>query len=111
MTDQLVMFGEFDGEAIEVVGVKLSGAGVLDRKLIEGERVVLMITGVASLPQIQRVNGLLVRLHTVKAEKVAEPVEELADEVERFIQAVDDRRKGQEQLPVDGDDDEDPDDA
>lgn len=113
MDDQTGLFGDLDGEEIELMAVKLSGTGLLDRVFTEDERVVLMITGVAALPQIKRINGRLVRVHTVKAEKVAEPIEELAQEVERFIQAVDDKRKGQDQLPLDGegDDDEGPDES
>jgi hypothetical protein len=107
MTAQLEMFGDLDGEPIDAIAVKLSGTGRLDRKIGEGERVVLMITGTASLPALQRIDGKLFRVHTIKAERIAEPVAELADEVEAFIQAVEDKRKGQDPLPMDDEEGED----
>ncbi len=94
-------FGELDGEPIEIVIISVRGSGILDRVPGDGERIVLTVEGNAKPAVVKRVNGRLVREHAIAIERLAEPLDELAEEVERFIQEVDDRRSGKLQLPFD----------
>ena len=105
--------GDLDGEAIDVVTVKLTGGAVFPRRLEEDERVVLVITGNA-VPgtKVQRIDGRLTRIHTVKVTQLAEPTDQLAEEAASFLQAFADADEGSEALPFDdsasGDEEDDP---
>lgn len=104
-------YGEFDGEPIASLALRVTGQGSLDRVLKEGERVILTCEGTVGLPSLKRVDGRLVRVHPIAVSKVAEPFDQLADEVERFIEEVEDRRQGRAQLPFDDPDPDAPEDT
>jgi hypothetical protein len=94
--------GDLDGEAVEVVTVKLTGGAAFPRRLEEDERVVLVITGTA-VPgiNVKRIDGRLTRIHTVKVIQLAEPTDQLAEEAASFLQAFADADAGSEPLPFD----------
>jgi hypothetical protein len=98
--------GELDGESITRVVVTVKGGGVLERLPDEGERALLAIEGTFRFDAVKRVDGQLVRQLVVKAEKLAEVGESLADDVERFVQEVSDRQEGRQQLPFEDESDQ-----
>ena len=105
--------GDLDGEAVEAVTVKLTGAAAFPRRLEEDERVVLVITGSAvGGISVKRIDGRLTRIHTVKVAQLAEPTDQLAEEAASFLQAFADADEGSEPLPFDdsapGDEEEPP---
>lgn len=109
MPDQPIphSYGDLDGEPIDLVVIRLSGAGGFGRTLEEGERIVLVVEGQAGLPTIKRVDGRLQRIHTIKVDKASEPTDRLADEAATFLQAYVDEIAGREALPFEDDTDED----
>ncbi len=105
MADELPDYGELDGERIALVVVKVSGGGLLERRPEEGERALLVVEGHFGSPVVKRVDGVLVREHTVKVAKLGEAAEDLAEEADRFLQELQDRRENRQQLPFPEDDD------
>lgn len=102
--------GTIDGEAIEGATAKLTGTVTLGRVVAPGERLVLVVEGIAAGDvTVKRIDGRLVRIHRVKVEAAAEPFDELADETAAFLQAMADELNARAQLPFDEDDLEDDD--
>ncbi len=99
-----MQFGVFDGEEIAAAEVRLVGGGQVDGTYQDGDRVVLSVEGtVGPSVAIRRVSGRLVRVASLRVEKIAEPADALADEIADHLQAVDDARVGRQALPFDGD--------
>jgi hypothetical protein len=95
-------FGDVDGEKVDLVAAKLSATVcMVDRRFEEGERVLLLVEGVVGTPTFTRDGGKLTRVHRVAVEKIAEPVDHLADEVQAFVDQVEEKRTGQPKLPMD----------
>lgn len=101
-------FGDFDGEVIETVVLKLTGGGRIDHR--PGERIILTVSGeVSDKVQIARINGRLVRIHSVKVDQVAEPYDRLADEIGGFLADIADKLENKAPLPFDKDEGDDDD--
>jgi hypothetical protein len=97
-------FGQLDGEVIEQVIVVVRGRGLIDRSPGEEEPIVLTIECSTKPHVIRRLNGRLVREVPVTIERLGEPVGELADSLEQFMDDVEEKRTGQPHLPEPGDD-------
>lgn len=105
MAERSEHLGDFDGEVIEIVILKLSGGGRVEHRPGEKERICLVVTGtVSDKVQIARVDGRLVRIHSVKVDQVAEPYNQLADDAAKFLEAVTGELEGKSLLPFDEDD-------
>lgn len=100
--------GELDGEHIDAATVKVSGSGTIDRRLEEGERIVVVVEGVVGVPSFKRSEGQLVRVQPLKVETVAEPGDMLAVEVAEFLELVEEEQSGKAKLPLEDDDDDPP---
>lgn len=99
-------FGTFDGEAIRLAAIRLTGGAGFGERLEEGERIVLVVTGTVGLPQLKRdPDGRLIRVHPVKVDEVAPPADELAEETARFLAAYVDELEGRTRLPFEEDPD------
>lgn len=101
MTDERrPRFGNLDGEIVEVLTLRLTGGGRFPRLPAEGERVVLVVDGtVTNRVSFDRVEGELVRTHSVKIERVAEPTDRLGEEAANFLQTVVDELENRRGLP------------
>lgn len=101
-------FGEFEGESVDRGRIKLSGGGAIPRKLGEGERVILVVEGVAGLPAFERdkKTGELRRVDTVVIETLGEPVDDLVSDAQRFVDLIRDLEDdGQARLELEAGDD------
>ena len=96
--------GNLDGERPHIAQVKITSAGIVDRAMLRGERVALMVIGEVTGIGFKTVAGALVRTHTVKAETIAEATGQLGEDVTTFLRLVEDAREGRTQLPLDQDD-------
>lgn len=94
------VFGDVDGEVPRAAVVKLSGAGRVDRGMLRGERVALTLIGEVTGVAFKTIDGVLTRIHTVKIDSLAEPIDMLADQVADFLSQVEDARKGRAKLPL-----------
>lgn len=93
-------FGDLDGELVEVLTLRLTGGGRFPRLPAEGERVVLVIEGtVTDRVSFDRIEGELVRTHSVKIQRVAEPTDRLGEEAADFLQTVVDELENRRGLP------------
>jgi len=95
------LLGDVDGERPDLATIKVTGTGVADRALLRGERIALTVVGEVSGIAFKTQNGALVRIHTIKAESIAEATGQLATDVADFLRDVDDAREGRKQLPLD----------
>ena len=106
MAERAEHLGDFDGELIDIVVLKLSGGGRVEHRPGEQERICLVVTGtVSDKVQIARVDGRLVRIHSVKIDQVAEPYDQLADDAAKFLEAITGELDGKSPLPFKDDDD------
>ena len=95
-------YGTHDGEIVNGVAVKFSGVAVVDKTYKEGDTVFFTIQGKVGVPAYRRTtSGHLIRQHAVKLEQVAEPGEQLVDEVVDFMKRMDDLRENKQALPFD----------
>jgi len=98
--------GDVDGERPDMATIKITGSGFADRALLRGERIALTVVGEVTAIGFKTVQGALVRIHTIKAESIAEATGQLATDVSDFLRNVDDAREGRKQLPLDEKDEE-----
>lgn len=98
--DDLIGFGNLDGEIPLAGTIRISGQGWADRGLYRGEKVALALTGEVVGVAFKKVDGVLTRIHTVKIDSLAEPIDMLADQVVDFLSQVEDSRKGRAKLPL-----------
>lgn len=103
--------GDLDGEKIELANLSLAGTVAAGRVYEEGEKVLLVVEGeIGNVITVKRDDaGRLVRVHKLKVTTGAPPLDHLADEASRFLQAVEDERENRQALPFDEEGDEPPD--
>lgn len=88
-------FGVLEDEAVNRGKVTLTGRAKTQRPLHEGERVILIIEGVAGLPSFERDSDTneLVRVDKLKVRAVLEPETELPVATFRRITGIIERRR------------------
>lgn len=100
MKERTEHLGDFDGEVIDLAVIKLTGGGRVDHRPGEKERICLIVTGtVSDKVQVARIDGRLVRIHSVKVDQVAEPYEQLADDAAKFLEQITEGMEGRAALP------------
>jgi hypothetical protein len=92
--------GNVDGEIPQAAIVKVTGSGWADRAMLLGERVALTVIGEVVSLGFKTEKGVPIRIHTVRAESMAELTDKLAEDVTDFLRAVEDEREGRRQLPL-----------
>lgn len=98
--------GDVDGEVPDQAALKITGAGIVDRAMLRGERVALTVVGEVTGISFKWSKGALVRTHTVKAESVAEATGQLGEDVTQFLRDIEDARGGKTALPLEEDEDD-----
>lgn len=93
-------FGDLDGEVPRAATIRITGSGWADRGLSRGERVAITLVGDVVGVAFKNVDGVLTRIHTVKADSMAEATDTLADTVAEFLAQVEDAREGRLPLPL-----------
>lgn len=94
---------QVDGEIADLTAVTFSGTALIDRALLRDERIAFTLIGTVKAIKLQMKNGAVVRTHSVAVETVAEPGEELIEDVTDLLRAVEDLREGRRPLPLDED--------
>lgn len=89
-----------DGEIADLTEITFSGSALIDRALLRGERSAFTLIGTVKSIKAHAKNGALVRTHTLAVETVAEPGDELIEDVTDLLRAVEDLREGRQQLPL-----------
>ena len=92
-------FGELDGEDIEMVLVEVKGTVHLDRLPQDGEVALIALQGNLVFDSVERVNSRLVKKFKLKADRGAEPADDLAEQVTEFLVLLEDEKTGRQQLP------------
>lgn len=104
--------GQVDGQVPEELVVKVSGSHWIDRVMVQGERVALMLEGTVTGLSFKRdKNGIMRRTQTVSIDMLAEPVKDMADDVTKFLRMMTDANAGQPSLLEDVDKEEEPDES
>ena len=99
-------FGDLDGERVDTAVAKLAGEHTVDRKFDEGER--LLVVGevtVGAVPGFKRKDGRLVRVEkfTVSHLIVIEDQEKLISDINKALDADEEKRTGAAKLPLEDD--------
>lgn len=96
--------GEVDGEQVVTQSIQLGGKLTIDRRVEEGEKVLLLVEGVAGSAAVGRNKvGVLERVNKITPLIVGEPADDLGDAAQDFLAKLDEEQTGKAKLPLDDD--------